>query len=54
MSDNQINFIGWILFTISAIGFIIASSGNFWSMFGSVAFFVACIIFMIPFFRKKN
>ena len=30
MSNKQINFIGWILFILSAIGFIIASIGSFW------------------------
>ena len=49
MTNNKINFIGWILFIVSAIAFIIASVGSFWSMFGSVFFLVACLIFLIPF-----
>lgn len=52
MSNRQINFIGWLLFDVSAIGFIIASIGNFWAMFGSIFFLIACIVFQIPFFRK--
>ena len=43
MSNKQINFIGWILFILSAIGFIIASIGSFWSMVGSVFFLVSCL-----------
>ena len=35
-----------------AIGFIIASIGSFWSMVGSVFFLLACLVFLIPFFRK--
>ena len=29
MSNNIINLIGWILFIISAIGFVISSIGSF-------------------------
>ncbi|MDC0163370.1 hypothetical protein OAI48_00775 [Candidatus Pelagibacter sp.] len=54
MNNKKINFIGWILFVISALGFIMSSIGNFWAMFGSVFFFVACIIFLIPFFKKDE
>jgi len=54
MTNHQINFIGWILFIVSAIGFIVASIGSFWAMFGSVFFLIACLVFMIPFFRKDE
>ena len=54
MNNKKINFIGWTLFVISALGFIISSIGNFWAMFGSVFFLVACIIFLIPFFKKEE
>ena len=54
MSNRKINFIGWILFIISASGFIISSIGSFWAMFGSLFFLIACIIFLIPFFRKEE
>ena len=53
MSNNAINLIGWILFIIWAIGFIISSIGSFWAMFGSVFFLVACLVFLIPFFRRN-
>jgi hypothetical protein len=52
MTDHQINFLGWVLFIVSAIGFCIASIGHFWAMFGSAFFLIACLVFMIPFFRK--
>jgi hypothetical protein len=54
MSNQTINIIGWILFIISALGFIVASWGHFWSMFGSVFFLVACLVFLIPFFRPDK
>ena len=54
MSNKKINFTGWILIIISALGFIMSSIGNFWAMFGSIFFLVACIIFLIPFFRKEE
>ena len=54
MPNNTISLIGWILFIISAIGFIISSIGSFSPMFGSVFFLVACLVFLIPFFRKNR
>ncbi|MGB0843435.1 MAG: cytochrome oxidase subunit III [Alphaproteobacteria bacterium] len=55
MSDNQINFIGWILFIVSAIGFLVSSlkSGDPWAIMGSAFFLIACLVFLIPFFRKS-
>ena len=52
MNIKIINIVGWVLFLISSIGFIMSSLGNFWAMFGSVFFFTACIVFLIPFFKK--
>jgi hypothetical protein len=54
MSNNNINLIGWILFILSSVGFMISSIGNFWAMFGSFFFFIACNVFLIPFFRKDK
>ena len=52
MTNKQINFIGWLLFIVLAIGFCIASIGSFWGMVGSVFFLIACLVFLIPFFRS--
>ena len=52
MKNKHINPLGWMLFIISAMGFIIASIESFWSMFGSVFFLLACLVYLIPFFRK--
>ena len=54
MSNKNINLIGWILFIMSALGFIISSIRSFWAMFGSLFFLIACIVFLIPFFRKEG
>lgn len=54
MHNHKINFIGWILFVLSAIGFCIASIGSFWAMFGSIFFLIACLVFLIPFFRDDE
>ena len=54
ISNNTINLIGWILFIISATGFIIASIRSFWAMLASAFFLVACLVFLIPFFRKNG
>jgi hypothetical protein len=53
MKNTHINLLGWVLFIISAIGFIIASVGSFWPMFGSIFFLLACLVFLIPFFKKE-
>jgi hypothetical protein len=50
MNTKIINIAGWVLFLISAIGFIMSSLGNFWAMFGSLFFFAGCVVFLIPYF----
>jgi len=50
MNTKIINIAGWILFSISAIGFIMSSLGNFWAMFGSLFFLAGCVVFLIPYF----
>ena len=52
VSNRQIDFLGWILFIISASSFVVVSIGNPWAMAGSLSFLVACLVFIIPFFRK--
>lgn len=54
MSNRHITLIGWGLFLVSAIGFCIASIGDFWAMFGSVFFLIACLVFLIPYFRNDR
>ncbi len=53
MSDRNLILLGWILFIVSALGFIVASWGDFWGMFGSIFFLLACFVFLIPALRSK-
>ena len=48
MSRNE--FIGWILFVLSACCFVFASyrSGDLVSLSGSLLFLVACFFFLAP------
>ena len=54
MNNVKINLLGWVLFLVSAIGFVKASVGSFWAMFGRVFFLIACIVFLIPFLNMKK
>ncbi|MEM1365822.1 MAG: cytochrome oxidase subunit III [Pseudomonadota bacterium] len=49
-THRTLNLTGWLLFIGSALGFLVASWGDFWGMVGSVLFLVACLVFLIPFF----
>ncbi len=54
MRNHNINLIGWILFVFSALAFITSSllSGDMVGLVGGVIFLVACLIFLIPYFRR--
>ncbi len=45
---------GWVLFIISACGFIASSwrSGDTPSLIGGVFFLVACFVFLLPYVRR--
>jgi hypothetical protein len=45
---------GWILFMLSAFGFIISSlrSGDIPGMVGGILFLLGCILFLIPVLRR--
>ena len=54
MRNGTINLIGWLLFVASALAFITSSlrSGDTAGLVGAVLFLVACLLFLIPFFRR--
>ena len=54
MRNHNINLIGWILFVFSALAFIASSlkSGDTAGLVGGVLFLVACLLFLIPFYRR--
>ena len=56
MNNRSINLIGWILFLLSAVGFFISAvrSGDIAALIGAVLFFVAYLVFLVPFIRKSD
>ncbi len=54
-SDRQIAIAGWLLFIISALGFIWSSlkSGDIPGLIGGVFFLAACFVFLIPYIRRS-
>lgn len=52
MTHHQINFLGWILCAVTAIGVCIASTASFAAIWGAVvcllAYALACGVFVIP------
>ena len=53
---EKLQLIGWLLFLVSALFFIASSakSGDLLGLLGGILFFVACIVFLIPFFWPTN
>ena len=49
-TKRRIETAGWVLFIISAVFFIWASwrSGDLLGLLGSVVFFLACFVFLVP------
>ncbi len=54
MSNEKLNLLGWVLFTLCAVAYLVGSIGNFWFELGSTFFLLACFVFLIPFFRKNK
>lgn len=54
LNNRRIELLGWTLFTLSALSFVIASIGHFWAMAGSLLFLLACLVFFVPYFREKD
>ncbi|MFP6728770.1 MAG: cytochrome oxidase subunit III [Alphaproteobacteria bacterium] len=54
MSNRSINLAGWALFVLSALSFITSSlrSGDTAGLIGAALFLVACLLFLIPFFKR--
>ncbi len=52
--ERKILILGWLLFIVSAVGFIASSlrSGDLLGLIGGVFFLLACFVFLVPFFWK--
>ena len=50
-TESKVNLVGWILFVISALWFIVASvrSGDTIYLLGSIFFLLGCVVFLIPY-----
>ena len=50
-TESKVNLVGWILFVISALWFIVASvqSGDAIYLVGSIFFLLGCVVFLIPY-----
>jgi hypothetical protein len=52
----SLDFFGWVLFTLSSIGFIASSlkSGDMTAIVASFLFLVGCIAFLLPWFTQNK
>ena len=50
-TESKVNLVGWILFVISALWFIVSSvrSGDTIYLLGSIFFLLGCVVFLIPY-----
>ena len=50
LSARAVNILGWGLFILSAVGFILSSlrSGDMAGLFGGVLFLAGCLVFLAP------
>jgi len=49
MNSRNLHLIGWLLFVVSAVFFIITST-NLLEMFAAITFLLGCIVFLISLF----
>lgn len=52
----RIQILGWVLFIVSALGFIASSirNGDTLGLIGGIFFLLACFVFLIPYMRKDK
>ena len=55
-TESKINLAGWILFVISALGFIVSSlrAGDIVAFFGGVFFLLGCAAFLVPYAARRR
>ncbi|WP_440679097.1 cytochrome oxidase subunit III [Candidatus Pelagibacter sp. HIMB1517] len=52
MHNKKLQLLGWILFKLSAIAFLIGSVGNTAATIGSALFLFACTFFILDLLKK--
>jgi hypothetical protein len=52
--ERKFNLYGWLLFVVCSFFFIADSiiAGSVTGIIGSIIFLLACVVFLIPLFRK--
>jgi len=52
--DTKFQLWGWGLFTVSALLYTVSAirSGDVLALLGSLAFLIACIVFMVPLIKR--
>ena len=55
LSDRAVEILGWILFVLSALGFIVSSvrSGDLPGLAGGVFFLAGCLAFLLALLRRR-
>ena len=56
MKTRHYDAIGWTLFIVCAVLYAISSAinGDIWAFIGSLVFFCACVVFLIPLATKRK
>lgn len=56
MSPRTFQITGWLLFVLSALGFIVSSirSGDVLSLIAGVLFLVGCVMFLVPLVQRSS
>ncbi|HEX4571362.1 MAG TPA: hypothetical protein VF213_02055 [Dongiaceae bacterium] len=55
MSGRAVEILGWTLFVLSALGFIVSSlrTGDLPGLAGGVLFLAGCLAFLLPLLRRR-
>ena len=56
MSSRGTEILGWVLFVLSALGFIVSSLrlGDLAGLLGGVLFLAGCLAFLLPLMRRPR
>jgi hypothetical protein len=56
LSGRRTEILGWVLFVLSALGFIISSLrlGDLAGLLGGVLFLAGCLVFLLPLIRRPR
>jgi hypothetical protein len=56
VSSKAVEILGWVLFVLSALGFIVSSlrSGDLPGLLGGVLFLAGCLAFLLPLMRRAQ